>query len=262
MKLVRIMAFASVAFCLFSCVSQKSVNYLQTIQDTSGKDKVVVPELVIQKDDQLSIQVYSASTRSDLSDAMYNLPSSGSSPGAQGGGPSVGGFLVDAHGNIEYPRIGTLHVEGLTKAGLAELIKKKINEKDSVLTNPSVIVRFTNMKITVLGEVNNQGVINFPGERITVLQAIGLAGGINEFGLKENVKIVREVNGERQIGMIDLSSTKAFQSPYYNLMQNDVVMVDPSNQKTKARTEDANFRRATFFLSVITTAAILYNIFR
>ncbi|MET0466184.1 MAG: polysaccharide biosynthesis/export family protein [Chitinophagaceae bacterium] len=256
MKFLRFFIFAVITIYFSSCASTKlPPNYFHSVTDTTGKENAY-RELLIQKDDQLSIQVYSRSTKPEVSDAMYNLPAGANTS------PAQSGFLVDINGNIEYPRIGLIHAEGLTKLQLGDLIKKKINERDSVLTNPSVIVRFMSMRITVLGEVNSQGLLNFPGERMTILQAIGLAGGINNFGLKENVKVLREVDGKREIGIIDLSSTSAFKSPYYNLMQNDVVMVEPSAKRQKMANEELYIRRASFALSAITALAVLYNIFK
>src|SRR5882672_4758889 len=156
MKFIRSLFLLGLPVYLLSCGTQQRIpNYLQNVTDSTTNAVVQIPELRVQKNDLLSIQVYSASTKPQISDAPYNLPGSSSSSGANQGG----GYLVDINGNIEYPQIGVIHAEGLTKLQLAELIKNKINEKDSVLTNPSVIIRFQNLKITVLGEVNNQGVL-------------------------------------------------------------------------------------------------------
>lgn len=257
MKLIRTFLFLAIPFYLFSCKTQQAIpNYLQNVNDTTGKGEVKIPELRIQKNDLLSIQVYSASTKPET-DAIYNLPSGGG--GATG---TSAGFLVDANGYIEYPRIGAVHVDGLTKLQLADIIKKKLNEKDSVLTSPSVIIRFQNLKITVLGEVNTQGPIVVPGERVTILEAVGLAGGINDFGLKNTVKVMREADGKRQTGIVDLSSPDLFESPYYNLQQNDVVIVDPTKRKAKKADQEAVIQKVSFGLSLITAIALLYNIFR
>lgn len=262
MKIFTLLTFAIFTGFLFSCKPmQKLPDYIQDGTDTSGKDAIIIPQLRIQKNDLLSIQVYSASTKPELSDAMYNLPAPSGASGAQNAGTS-GGFLVDAFGNIEYPRIGLLHVEGMTKQELAEVIKQRINAKDSVLKDPSVIIRFQNFKVTVLGEVNSQGLLTIPGERVTVMQAIGLAGGITDFGLKDKVKIIREIDGKTEIGLIDLSSKKAFTSPYYNLLQNDIVLVEPTKNKARKADQDLAIQRASFGLSVITVLAVLYNIFR
>ncbi len=260
MKLLRFSLFLIFPFYLISCGTQQRIpNYLQNVTDSTGNGEVRIPELRIQKNDLLSIQVYSASTKPEISDAIYNLPSLGSSTS---GASSSGGFLVDVNGNIEYPRLGLLQAEGLTKLQLADIIKRKINEKDSVLTNPSVIIRFQNLKITVLGEVQSQGPISVPGERITILEAIGLAGGTTDFGLKNSIKVMRETDGKRQTGFVDISSEKLFESPYYNLRQNDVVVVDPSSRKVKKAEQDMVIRQVSFGLSLITAIALLYNIFR
>jgi polysaccharide export outer membrane protein len=258
MKIIRTALLLAFPFYLISCGTQKPLpNYLENISDTSDKNQVTIPELRIQKNDNLSIQVYSASTDSKV-DQIYNLPSAGT-PGA---GQTTAGFLVDARGNIEYPRVGLLHAEGLTKLELQDLIKRKINEKDSVLTNPSVIIRFLNFKIAVLGEVKSPGVITIPGERVTILEAIGLAGDVSEFGMKDAVKVVRETDGRRQMGVINLSSDSLFTSPYYNLVQNDVILVPPTRKKAKKAEQDLVLQRVSFGLSIITAIALLYNIFK
>jgi polysaccharide export outer membrane protein len=208
MKLIRTLLLLVFPLYFISCGTQKPMpNYLDNISDTGDKKDVIIPELRIQKNDNLFIQVYSASTDPRV-DEIYNLRQVGS-----GQATPVGGFLVDAKGNIEYPRVGLLHVEGLTKLELTDIIKRKINERDSVLTNPTVIIRFINFKIAVLGEVKSPGVLNIPGERVTILEAIGLAGDIDEYGRKESIKVIRETDGKREIGVIDLSSDSLFISP-------------------------------------------------
>jgi len=259
MKFIRFVLFLVLSFYFISCGTQQRIpNYLQNVTDSTGKGDVQIPELRIQKNDLLSIKVYSASTKPEISDAIYNLPSQGEAAT----GSASGGFLVDVNGNIEYPRLGLLQAEGLTKLQLADIIKRKINEKDSVLTNPSVIIRFQNLKITVLGEVNKQGPISVPGERVTILEAIGLAGGTTEFGLKNSIKVMREIDGKRETGLVDISSDELFRSQYYNLMQNDVIVVDPSKRKVKKAEQDVIIRQVSFGLSLITAIALLYNIFK
>lgn len=257
MKLTRTALLLVLPFYFISCRTQKPLpNYLDHISDTGGKREVVMPELRIQKNDNLSIQVYSASIDPKV-DEIYNLRSSASSNGQT----TTAGILVDARGNIEYPRVGVIHAEGLTKQELADIIKRKINEKDSVLTDPSVIVRFLNFKVAVLGEVKSPGVMTIPGERVTILEAIGLAGDVTDFGLKNNVKVVRETDGKRQVGIINLSSDSLFLSPYYNLVQNDIVMVSPTKKKAQKAETDIVLQRASFALSVITAITLVYSIF-
>ncbi len=264
MKFFRIVLFFALPFYFISCTPQQKIpNYLQNVTDTTVTETILPSELRIQKNDLLSIQVYSASTKPQISDAPYNLPAQGgSTEGSALSGSSAGGFLVDARGNIEYPQIGLLKVEGLTKLQLADSIKKKINERDSVLTNPSVIIRFQNLKVTVLGEVNKEGPITVPGEKVTILEAIGLAGGVKDFGLKNAVKVVREIDGKRQAGYVDLSSNSLFESPYYNLMQNDMIVVEPSKRKAKKADQEMVYRQAGFVVSLITAIAVVIRVFQ
>lgn len=254
MKLIRAVLLLAFPFYLLSCATQQKIpNYLQSVTDTTVVDSVLMQELRIQKNDILSIQIYSASTN-PAADAIYNLPTT------LGSGPA--GFLVDFHGNIEYPKLGTFHAEGLTKGELAEQIRKRLTEPVMLLQDPVVIIRFMQLKITVMGEVNTQGVMTIPGEKVTILEAIGLAGGITDFGLKNSVKIIRETDGRRQVGIVDLSSNELFESPYYNLQQNDVVVVDPTKRKAKNADQNLVMQRVSFGLSLITAIALLYNIFR
>lgn len=241
---------------LTACGTQQRIpNYLQSVSDTTRLPDFTYTELRIQRNDLLQIQVFSASTKREISDAPYNLP-------ATTADAASAGFLVDASGNIEYPMIGTIHAEGLTRRELSDLIKHKINETDSVLSNPTVVVRFSNLRITVLGEVGRQGVVQIPGERVSILEAIGLAGGVTEFGLKQSVKVVREVDGKREVGIVDLSSDSLFMSPYYNLVQNDMILVDPSTRKAKRTEQETFFRQAGFVVSVITALAVVIRVFQ
>jgi polysaccharide export outer membrane protein len=262
-----VLVSAILVLFISSCRTQKSLpyNYLENVADTSIQNTVKIPELTIQKGDLLSIQIYSATTHPET-DALYNLPNFGGiSPSGSSGGTGsavISGFLVDANGNIEYPRIGTIHVEGLKKSDLADLIKKRINQPEPQLENPTVIVRFLNYKITVLGEVQKPGSYNIPGERVTVLEALGLAGDIAVYGKRNTVKIIREVNGNREIGTIDLTSKDFFESPYYNLLQNDIVIVEAKRAKVRQADTQEVSQRISLALGIITSIALIYNVFK
>jgi polysaccharide export outer membrane protein len=169
------------------------------------------------------------------------------------------GFLVNHKGEIEYPRIGVIQTEGLSKAQLAAIIKGKL---EKYLQNPVVNIRFLTFKVIMLGEVGNQGSISIPGERLTVLEAIGLSGGITWSGRRENVKIIRETNGVREMGIIDLTSKELFKSPYYNLQQNDIVIVDLNKRGRVTQDQQYTMSRISFAVGLITTAAVLISIFK
>jgi polysaccharide export outer membrane protein len=260
MKFTRTTALLLLSVYFFSCTPQQKLpGYLENVIDTTGKEEVKIPELRIQKNDLLSIQVYSLSTIPEKSDLIYNLPCNNIAGGST---TTVCGFMVDINGNIEYPRLGIFHAEGLTKLELAAQIKKKLTEPVVLLADPNVIIRFLNYKVTVLGEVAHPQTINVPGERITIFEAIGLAGDITPDGRKNTVKVIREINNKREIGMIDLSSKKPFESPYYNLMQNDVVIVEPSQRKAKQTDQLIVQQRVGFAISIISAVAVIYSIIK
>lgn len=256
-------AFMKIHFSLFlpliatailfsSCGSQKPQGYLQDFTDTSGKEQIIYPEPLIQKNDVLSIIVYSDAIDQGATDALYNLANMGI------GTASTQGFLVDQEGYIQYPRLGKIKAEGLTKPQLAEEIRKKLT---GPLSNPSVIIRLINFKITMLGEIAKPGPISLPSEKLTIIEAMGLAGDVTIYGKRDDIVILREINGAVEYGKIDLTSKKVFESPYYFLRQNDVVLVNPN--KNKARLSDQVFnQRLGIAFSIINTIALLYNVFR
>ncbi|MGE5457790.1 MAG: polysaccharide biosynthesis/export family protein [Methanococcaceae archaeon] len=227
---------------------------------------VNMPEPVIQANDLLSIRVFSAST-DPKTDIPYNLPDqvpvSSSGALSSSSTQSTGGVLVDVYGNIDYPRIGAIHAEGLTRAQLAEVIKSKLRDQ---LKDPTVLVRFQNFRVTVLGEVKQPGTFNLPTERITILEALGLAGDISEFGKKSNVKVARENKGSVELGIVDLTKDNLFASPFFRLQQNDVVIVENSNIKAQKESETERnqtlMTRISLATSLITTVAIILNIFK
>ena len=238
-----------------SCRTQRAVyNYLEDVTDTSFKKNVFIAEPIIQKNDLLSIQVYSASLDPKI-DELYNMR-------VQQGGvqnQQLLGYLVDVSGNIELPRIGKVKAEGLTKSQLEAVVKDRLSGE---LANPSVQVRFLNFRITVLGEVGAPGVLNVPTERLTILEAVGMAGGVTEFGKIKEVKVLRENDGVRRMGTLDLTSQNIFTSEYYQLQQNDVVLVDQNRYKLRRTEQTRISQQIGFALSIITSIALLYNIFQ
>ena len=260
MKFTRILLLI-VPIYLLSCSSQHRIPfYLENVSDTMAKGVVKIPELRIQKGDLLSIQVYSLSTKPDA-DQLYNLPQGSATAASGATQASTGGFLVDNNGNIEHPRLGVFQAEGLTKHDLAAEVKRRLTEPVELLSNPTVIIRYLNFHVTILGDVGKEGPVIVPGEKLTILEAVGLAGGITRYGKKNYVKVMREINGQRETGLIDLSSKDIFESPYYYLMQNDVVFVEQSRQSMKEEDQQRAFQKVSIGLSLVAAAATLSNIF-
>lgn len=256
----RLLFAISLSSILVACKTQQhsTSNYLQT-EKSATTQAINIPEPVIQRNDHLSIKVYSLSS-DPRTDMPYNLPEQtviGSSNTT-----ATAGFLVDQDGNIEYPRIGTLHVAGKTKTEVAKEIRERL---DTVLKSPTVIVRFLNYKVTVLGEVRAPGTFTLPTERITILEALGLAGDITDYGSKDSVKIAREKNDQVELGYVDLTSKDFFNSPYYRLQQNDVVFVQQNRRKVEEieiREEQRTAQRITLVTGIVTTVALIFNILR
>ena len=252
MKIHSLLVLPVIAIILLSsCKPQKVIGYLEDFTDTSGKAQVKYPEPLIQKNDILSIVVYSDAIDQGTTDRLYNLANTGINAATQG-------YLVDNEGYIQYPRVGKLKADGLTKHQLSEEITKRLSNE---LKNPSVIIRLANFKITMLGEVARPGPISLPSEKVTILEAIGLAGDISVYGKKDDIVVLRDVDGSVEHGKVDLSSKNLFESPYYFLRQGDVVLVNPS--KNKARLSDQVFnQRLGIAFSVVNMVALLYNVFR
>jgi polysaccharide biosynthesis/export protein len=258
MKFTRILLLLSLPFYFFSCKTMQPLpNYLDKLNDTTGKGALLIPELRIQKGDLLSVQINSLSTKPEI-DLLYNLPVASA---GVAGSSAMPGYLVDNDGNIEHHRLGSIHAEGMTKQQLAVEIKKRLTQPVELLANPTVIIRYLNFKVTVLGQVGREGPVTVPGERLTILEAVGLAGGITEYGKKDKVKVLREIDGKREIGIINLSSDSLFISPYYTLMQNDVVMVEPTKQRMKEADQQRFFQKISMGLTIVAAAATLTSIF-
>jgi polysaccharide export outer membrane protein len=242
-----------IAALTFSCTPQKAVsnNYLEKPTDTSGKELLTFSVPVVQKNDLLAIRVFSTANGIEpKTEAPYNLP------GDQGGNV---GFLVDMNGDIEYPQIGIIHAEGLTREELANLIKNKLQGQ---LNQPSVIVRFLNYRVTILGEVRSPSTFTIPTERVTILEALGLAGDITEYGRKDNLKVMREVNGQREIGTIDLTSKNMFNSPFYYLQQNDVVFVEQTGKRVRQQEQQSLLQQIGIVTTIITAVALVLNLIK
>jgi polysaccharide export outer membrane protein len=262
-RTIPLLSFIILTCFLFSCGSVKELQLMQGSFDTARLSQVQVPDPVIQKGDILSVIVYSDN---DLASAKYNQPIIASQAAAnpiggsaEAASPKSGGYLVDKSGNIQFPQLGVLHVEGLTKDGLTLLLDSKL--KDTLLKNPYYSIRFLNFKITIMGEVNNPGVLSADDEKLNLLQAISRAGDLTYFARRDNVRIIRETSGKREFGEVDLTKPELFTSPYFNLQQNDIVMVDLRPKKIAAN-DQLWVRNVTVTVSILSAVALIANLFR
>lgn len=251
-------------FCLLtalisSCSNTRKIAYFSDIKDSALITSKAGLEPVIQKKDILSIIVSSLSNEATV---IFNTPNLPLTPTAQPSpnAPQTAGYLVDDNGNIKFPILGDIHAAGLTQKQLENNITQLLIEK-KLLFDPIVSSRFLNFRVTVLGEVNHPGVITAPNEQISILEAIGQAGDLTIYGLRDNVILIRQQGKEKLVTRLDLSSSKLFQSPYYYLKSNDVIYVEPS--KEKVASTSLFQQRLPIILSGLSLLIILLtNVFR
>lgn len=165
------------------------------------------------------------------------------------------GYRVDKSGEINFPVLGQVQLGGLTVTEAENLLDKKLG---SYTKDPVVNIDFLNFKVTVLGEVNHPGTFTVADKNITMLGALGLAGDMTPFAKRDNVMIVREINGERTVDRIDLKSSQLFQSPYYYLKQNDIIYVEPD--KARAVQSDQSNRFLPVIGSAMAVVAVIVGI--
>jgi polysaccharide biosynthesis/export protein len=235
-----------------SCKSEeKALRYVDNLADSSRIIEQLYQEPLIQKNDVLSIRIFSDAVDDGKTDAMFNIANFGGSATATTQGTSTQGFIVDIEGYIEIPKVGKIKAEGLTKQQLADIIKKRV---DTVLDNPTVMV-------TILGEVGKPGTITVPGEKVNILEAMGLAGDATLYAKKDDVIVLRNVDGTIEHGIVNLNSTDLFKSPYYFLRQNDMVVVNANKYKGRLR-EQAFATRLGIIFGVLNTFAFLYTLLK
>jgi len=253
-----------------SCLGSRPVAYFTNgVLDTAKVQSIQVPDQLIQKGDQLAITIFSDNPEAT---AIYNQAGLSSAPVTSTTGVTKGlsttpvagatspTYLVDSRGNIRLHAIGEIKAEGLTKDQLTDEIIARLN-KIEVLTHPYAVVRSSNFKITVLGEVRAPGVFSLPSERANLLEAVGLAGDITDYGLKGKVLLIREDQGKRSYHRVDLLDPNVFTSPYFYLRQNDIVMVEPDKRKPTAL-DLQTLQYVTVAATLASTAAILITLFK
>ena len=241
-----------------SCGNVKNLQYLQGPLDTAKLRNYEIPEARIQKGDLLGITVYSEDPAATAA-VINQAPTMSSATPTTGGSTPSPGYLVDQRGNIQLFKLGILPVEGKTQKELSDTLAT-LYVQDSLLRNPYVEVRFLNFKVTLLGEVSNPGAYSTPTDKVSVLDAIALAGDITATGRKDNVLVIREIEGVRQFGRLDLGKTDVFLSPYYFLKQNDLVVVDVG--KNKSAVNDQIFlRNISIATTLISTLILIYSVF-
>ena len=254
----KYVAYLVVCMAVFftACTSTKKIIYLQDVVPLKQQEIEQKYEVIIHGDDLLAIMVNSRDPELAL---PFNMPMVSYQLGSNTGGQQrVLGYLVDTNGNIDFPILGEIHVEGLTRMQLTELIKNKLIEGD-LIKDPIVTVQFLNFKISVMGEVGRPGSFTIAGDRITLLEALSMAGDLTIYGRRDRVGVIRENNGKRTILFHDLRSADIFNSPCYYLQQNDIVYVEPNKAKSGQSSINQNNSIGVWVsvISLLTTIAVL-----
>jgi polysaccharide biosynthesis/export protein len=273
-SLIYVLVLGLLANLSSSCGSTRPFVYMQGQFDTAKLSQIPVTEQAIQKADLLSIVFYSDNPQAT---APYNQQmtgtagssaasggsagsesASGTGTGSTGAAPASSAYLVDQKGNIVFFGIGVVHVEGLTRSQLIDTLDARLGQ---YLTNPYCTIRFLNNRFTVLGEVGKPGMYSIPGERLNILEAIGIAGELTFYGRRDNVLIIRENNGKREFARLDLTKPEIMGSPYFYLQQNDIMIVE-QNKKKGTASDQVAVRNITIAATIVSTLAIVYSILK
>tara|TARA_R110002020_G_scaffold417571_1_gene626724 strand:- start:27606 stop:28400 length:795 start_codon:yes stop_codon:yes gene_type:complete len=254
---IKILFLIGILFTAFSCVSRKDIVYFQGMElaeqqliDNSDKS------LTIRPNDLLTISVSAPEQEAAI---PFNLPVVGAGNAMSNtlsisGTPQLQSYLVNSDGTIEFPILGVVKAEGLRRQELATILKEKISK---YVQEPMIIIRIVNFQISVLGEVTRPGTFDISDEYISLPQALGLAGDMTIYGLRENVLVMREEKGKTTHAYLDLTDAKIINSPFYYLKQNDVVYVEPNSAQRQSSSYNRNSSVYISIASVLVSLIVL-----
>lgn len=223
-------AYTLLLLSIMSCSTPKNIAYFQGLENLEEVTITNKQEIRYKPQDIISIVVVASDPETAIpfnSNAPMNTSKEGTLNSTS---PEASRYLLDANGMIEFPVIGQLKVSGLTSYGVKEMIKEKLK---LYIKNPIVSVKLENFKVTILGEVNSPGAILIDNERVTLIEALGLAGDLSIQGKRTNVTVIRKEDNKQVVHKVDLTSKNMFNSPVYHLAQNDIVYVEPSTSRKK-----------------------------
>ncbi|MDD3723355.1 MAG: polysaccharide biosynthesis/export family protein [Lutibacter sp.] len=229
-KSLKLVVAILLSISMGSCVSKKEMLYLQDVEGIKALEDIVKVEPKIQQGDILSINVSAIDAEAAL---PFNLFEAGNTTSV----PKPITYLVNSDGKINFPVLGKIKVEGFTTK---EITNNLTSSLAAYIQKPIVNIRLTNFKVTVLGEVKSPGTYPVPNERISILEAIGLAGDLTIQAERKTLMLIREQNGKRTFVDIDLTSREILNSPYFYLAQNDVLIVEPNKSKINSSVVGAN----------------------
>ena len=264
-KVLVVVQFLIVAIVFSSCVPNRKLVYLQNNDEIKQKKELIKDSVIREHPLEISeyriqpldiLYVRFESLTSDEYDFFSKTdPNSGS--GGGNAGPAflaMNGVLVDSEGNLEYPVVGKINVAGLTVFQAQDKIQKIANQ---FMRDVVVRVRLLNFRYTLLGEVQNEQTVTSYNTRLTMMEAVGLAGGFSELADRENVKVIRQNGSKAEVFYVDLLNEKYVESPLYYVQQNDVIIVSPLKQRPFRKYFAENLNILT---STVTTIIIVLTL--
>ncbi|HZG26325.1 MAG TPA: polysaccharide biosynthesis/export family protein [Chitinophagaceae bacterium] len=250
-----------ILFC--SCVTDKKTTYFKDIPDSlylaaRNIRTAAFHEPVVRPGDIMQISILTLDPQANnilttSNSASYTVQPANS--GNAAGAAPITGYLVDTKGLIELPIVGKINILGLTSTAVKDLVHEKVSR---YYNNPVVSVRYANFSVTILGEVAKPATYVVPNEKISILDAIGMAGDLTIFGKRENILLIRDSSGQKQSVRFDLNSSAMFSSPYFYLRQGDMIYVEPSKSKVAATDTNRN-RNVTLIASGLTLLIVLFS---
>jgi polysaccharide export outer membrane protein len=238
-----------IAIMLFSCASRTDVVYYQNIDTINSQEKSSSYEIKIQPDDLLSIIV----SAEDAEVAMpFNLGSTSGS-NVSSGQQTVQSYLVDSNGTIDFPILGQLKVSGSTRSEVLKMLQDKIAV---YVKKPIINLRIMNFKVSVQGEVNSPGTYTVPSDRITLIEALTMAKDLTIYGKRNNILVIREVDGVKSYNRVDITKADFIHSSFYYLAQNDVIYIEPNKSRISSAAVGAStgliFSATSILITLIT----------
>ncbi|MBO4758056.1 MAG: polysaccharide biosynthesis/export family protein [Bacteroidales bacterium] len=258
-SLKSFIVISALASLLASCAAPTNISYFQDADRLGMSIPVTENHIRLRPEDKIAIIV---NTSNDQLTNLFNLPYISQRLGGVSQSVSsnysqaVSGYTLDEAGDIDFPVIGRIHVAGLTRPELAAYIKEELVSRNLV-KDPVVTVEFMNLTIAVMGEVNRPGRYAIEKDKLTLLDALSMAGDLTIFGNRENVKVLRIVDGNQTSFKVNLcSGNSVVTSPVYYLQQDDVIYVEPNEMRARQSTVNGNNVRSTsFWISVASLAA-------
>lgn len=261
MILKKCFVYCGLSLAVFSCTSKQNINYMTDIDNIALDNSIKNSRNNLQPGDKLIITVtakdmdvvmpFNQNYSSASTITRYSTPNSNNLPQeVPVSGPT---YIVDTEGNINFPQIGTVSSKN---ENIETLRAKLTNLISEYVKNPVVDVKLVNFKVSVLGEVANPGTYVIPDGSTTLLGALGLAGDLTVYGVRNNVLVLRNIDGQITKERIDLTSAQFINSPYYYLKQNDMIYVQPNANREKASRIDPNTGIYISIASVVASLAI------